>query len=254
MITPVLEVKSLSIAFGGLRAVDDISFKVEPHRVTSLIGSNGAGKTTAFNLIAGNLKPDKGEVLYKGKRISGLRPGQVSRLGIARSFQELRLFNRLTAEENLLAAIPGQYGEKLLPALFGVRRVREEAKRNSKIVAEILDELAIAHQKDVLAENLSYGQQKLVSLGRLLANGGELLMLDEPTSGINPHLVSEFCDRIRSLVERQKTVFLIEHNVDVVMSVSDWVIVMHQGKIIAEGTPQEVQQDKAVMHTYLGID
>jgi ABC-type branched-subunit amino acid transport system ATPase component len=250
----ILEVNALSIAFGGIKAVDDISFKVEPNKVTSLIGSNGAGKTTAFNLIAGNLKPDRGTVLYKGRRIDGLRPRDVSRLGIARSFQELRLFNRLSAKENILSAIPDQVGERLLAALFARGRVRKEAEHNERIVAEILDELAIAHQAETLAENLSYGQQKLVSLGRLLANRGEFLMLDEPTSGINPHLVSEFCERIRALVQRNKTIFLIEHNVDVVMAVSDHVIVMHQGKVIAQGTPVQVQQDKAVMHTYLGID
>lgn len=254
MSAPILEVNALSISFGGIKAVDNISFKVEPHKVTSLIGSNGAGKTTAFNLIAGNLKADRGEVLFKGQRIDGKKPSDVSKLGIARSFQELRLFNRLSAKDNILAAIPGQLGENLLPALFSTSKVREEARTNEKIALDILEELAIAHQAEVLAENLSYGQQKLVSLGRLLANRGELLMLDEPTSGINPHLVSEFCDRIRSMVGRQRTVLLIEHNVDVVMSISDWVIVMHQGKIIAQGSPRDVQQDTSVMHTYLGID
>jgi ABC-type branched-subunit amino acid transport system ATPase component len=251
---PLLEVENLSIAFGGLRSVDGISFSVMPHKVTSLIGGNGAGKTTAFNLISGNLRPDSGEVRFKDQRINGMKASQISRLGIARSFQELRLFNRLTASDNILTAIPGQRGERLLPALFGGRRVRDEITANNNIAASILGDLSIAHQTDALAENLSYGQQKLLSLGRLLANQGELLLLDEPTSGINPHLVDEFCDRIRGVVDKGKTIFLIEHNVEVVMALSDWIIVMHQGQIIAQGTPQSVRENTQVMHAYLGID
>jgi ABC-type branched-subunit amino acid transport system ATPase component len=251
---PLLSVEDLSIAFGGIRAVDGVSFSVQPNRITSLIGGNGAGKTTAFNLISGYLKPDKGTVTFRGQRVDGMRPHQIARLGMVRGFQELRLFSRLTSRDNVLAAIRDQRGEHILPALFGGRSLREEQRRNGEKADAILASLSIDAQADRLAENLSYGQQKLLSLGRLLANGGDLLLLDEPTSGINPRLVAEFCDRIRRLVDAGKTIFLIEHNVEVVMALSDWVIVMHQGQLIAEGPPEAVRRDHAVMHAYLGID
>jgi branched-chain amino acid transport system ATP-binding protein len=178
----------------------------------------------------------------------------VARLGIARAFQDLRLFPRLTAVDNVVTAIPNQRGEGIFAALLGGRRLRDEVKANDKRGRDLLQDLALSGRADALAENLSYGQQKLLSLGRLLANEGELLLLDEPTSGINPQLVSEFCDRIRDLVRRGKTILLIEHNVEVVMALSDWIVVMHQGQVIAEGPPDEVRRNTAVMHTYLGID
>jgi branched-chain amino acid transport system ATP-binding protein len=251
---PLLRVEGLSISFGGIHAVDNVSFSVRPKAITSLIGGNGAGKTTVFNLISGHLRGDSGTITYRGTPIQGIRSNRVARLGIARAFQDLRLFPRLTAVDNVVTAIPNQRGEGIFAALLGGRRLRDEVKANDKRGRDLLQDLAISGRADALAENLSYGQQKLLSLGRLLANEGELLLLDEPTSGINPQLVSEFCDRIRDLVRRGKTILLIEHNVEVVMALSDWIVVMHQGQVIAEGPPDEVRRNTAVMHTYLGID
>jgi branched-chain amino acid transport system ATP-binding protein len=250
---PVLRLEHVDIAFGGVRAVHDLSLGIAPGRVTSLIGGNGAGKTTAFNLITGYLQPDAGTIWYRGQRISGWSPHRIARLGIARAFQELRLFNRLSTLDNVLVGLPGQRGERLLAALFGRPGLGAEMRRHEAAGRDILSGLALGQRPDVLAENLSYGQQKLLSLGRLLAARGELLLLDEPTAGLNPQLVAEFCARIRGLVSGGKTVFLIEHNVEVVMSVSDWVIVMHEGQKIAEGPPAVIRSDVAVMHTYLGI-
>jgi ABC-type branched-subunit amino acid transport system ATPase component len=249
----LLRLEALSKSFGGLKAVSDLSFEVKAGTITSLIGGNGAGKTSAFNLITGNLAPDSGEIYFRGQRVDGLPPHKVARAGIARGFQELRLFNRLSARDNIEAAIPGQRGESLWRSLIGGRSLRDDAKANEASSIALLRDLSIEAHADSLAERLSYGQQKLLSLGRLLAAQGELLLLDEPTSGLSPGMVEDFCARMRHLTDSGKTILLIEHNVEIVMRLSDWIIVMHQGAKIAEGTPQEVRNNVVVMHTYLGI-
>jgi ABC-type branched-subunit amino acid transport system ATPase component len=249
----LLRLEALSKSFGGLKAVSDLSFEVKAGTITSLIGGNGAGKTSAFNLITGNLAPDSGEIYFRGQRVDGLPPHKVARGGIARGFQELRLFNRLSARDNVEAAIPGQRGESLWRSLIGGRGLRDEAKANEASSIALLRDLSLAAHADSLAERLSYGQQKLLSLGRLLAAQGELLLLDEPTSGLSPGMVEDFCARMRRLTASGKTILLIEHNVEIVMRLSDWIIVMHQGTKIAEGTPDQVRNNVVVMHTYLGI-
>lgn len=249
----ILSVDRVSRRFGGLTAVDDLSFEVEPGCITSLIGGNGAGKTTAFNLITGYLKPDSGSILFHGQRIDGMAPHLIAKAGIARGFQELRLFNRLTALDNVQAAIPGQRGERLLRALFGGPQIRREAKSTTEHASNVLEGLTLLPRAQTLAEMLSYGQQKLLALGRLTSSGGDFLMLDEPTSGLSPSMVDDFCDRMRKLVSQGRTLLLIEHNVEIVMKLSDRVIVLHQGRRIAQGTPDQVKRDEAVMQTYLGL-
>jgi ABC-type branched-subunit amino acid transport system ATPase component len=249
----VLQLQSLSKHFGGLTAVEDLSFEVEPGRITSLIGGNGAGKTTVFNLITGYLAPDAGSIVFKGRRIDGLPPHKIARTGISRGFQELRLFNRLTALDNVLAALPAQKGEGLLRAIFGGRALRAEARACTAKGEAVLAELSLAGHAGALAERLSYGQQKLLALGRLVAAQGEFLVLEEPTSGLSPAMVEDFCARMRALVAAGRTILLIEHNVEIVMRLSDRVIVLHQGRKIAEGPPEAIRRDAQVMHTYLGI-
>jgi branched-chain amino acid transport system ATP-binding protein len=249
----LLRLEALSKSFGGLRAVSDLSFEVKAGSITSLIGGNGAGKTTAFNLITGNIAPDAGHIHFRDKRIDGLPPHKVARAGLARGFQELRLFNRLSARDNIEAAIPEQRGESIVCALIAGRGLKNEQKAAHARSDSLLRELTIESQASALAERLSYGQQKLLSLGRLLAAEGELLLLDEPTSGLSPGMVEDFCARVRRLTEAGKTILLIEHNVEIVMRLSDWVVVMHQGTKIAEGRPEEVRNNVTVMHTYLGI-
>jgi ABC-type branched-subunit amino acid transport system ATPase component len=249
----ILKLDALSKSFGGLRAVSDLSFGVRAGTITSLIGGNGAGKTTAFNLITGNLAPDAGHIYFRDRRVDGLPPHKVARAGIARGFQELRLFNRLTARDNIEAAIPGQRGEGIVRALLGGRALREEEKAATARSMSLLHDLTIDAHANSLAERLSYGQQKLLSLGRLLAGKGELLLLDEPTSGLSPRMVEDFCARMRALTQAGKTILLIEHNVEIVMRLSDWIVVMHQGTKIAEGRPEDVRNNVTVMHTYLGI-
>src|SRR4051812_34511603 len=176
----LLRLEALSKSFGGLRAVSDLSFDVKAGTITSLIGGNGAGKTTAFNLITGNLAPDAGQIHFRGARVDGLPPHKVARAGIARGFQELRLFNRLSARDNIETAIPGQRGEGILRSLIGGRALRQERDTTSARSSALMQELTIAARAGELAERLSYGQQKLLALGRLLAANGELLLLDEP--------------------------------------------------------------------------
>jgi ABC-type branched-subunit amino acid transport system ATPase component len=249
----LLRLEALSKSFGGLQAVSDLSFDVKAGTITSLIGGNGAGKTTAFNLITGNLALDAGHIYFRGARVDGLPPHKVARAGIARGFQELRLFNRLSARDNIEAAIPDQRGESIIRALIGGRSLKDERKTTQARSGALLRELTIETKADSLAERLSYGQQKLLSLGRLLAAEGELLLLDEPTSGLSRSMVDDFCARVRRLTQAGKTILLIEHNVDIVMRLSDWTVVMHQGTKIAEGRPEDVRNNVTVMHTYLGI-
>jgi ABC-type branched-subunit amino acid transport system ATPase component len=249
----LLRLDALSKSFGGLQAVSNLSFEVKAGTITSLIGGNGAGKTTAFNLITGNLAPDAGHIYFRDERVDGLPPHKVARAGVARGFQELRLFNRLSARDNIEAAIPNLRGESIVRALIGGRGLREERLATVARSNELLRELTIDSQADVLAERLSYGQQKLLSLGRLLSAEGELLLLDEPTSGLSPQMVEDFCARVRRLAGTGKTILLIEHNVEIVMRLSDWIVVMHQGTKIAEGKPHDVRNNVTVMHTYLGI-
>ena len=249
----LLQLEALSKSFGGLHAVDNLSFEVKAGTITSLIGGNGAGKTTAFNLITGNLAPDAGHITLRDTRIDGFPPHKVARAGIARGFQELRLFNRLSARDNIEAAIPGQHGEGIVRALIGGRALRNERDATAARSGALLRELMIGSQGDALAERLSYGQQKLLSLGRLLAAEAELLLLDEPTSGLSPGMVEDFCARMRALTKVGKTILLIEHNVEIVMQLSDWIVVMHQGMKIAEGPPEDVRNNVTVMHTYLGL-
>ena len=249
----LLRLEALSKSFGGLHAVSDLSFDVKAGTITSLIGGNGAGKTTAFNLITGNLSPDAGHIHFRGARVDGLPPHKVARAGIARGFQELRLFNRLSARDNIEAAIPGQRGESIIRSLFGGNRLKQERNATEARSTALLRDLTIEAHAGSLAERLSYGQQKLLGLGRLLAAEGELLLLDEPTSGLCPSMVDDFCARMRRLTEAGKTILLIEHNVEIVMRLSDWIIVMHQGTKIAEGRPEDVRNNVTVMHTYLGL-
>jgi len=249
----LLRLDALSKSFGGLQAVNDLSFGVKAGTITSLIGGNGAGKTTAFNLVTGNLAPDAGHIYFRDARVDGLPPHKVARAGIARGFQELRLFNRLSARDNIEAAVPNQRGESIIRSLIGGSGLKQERKATEARSDALLRDLTIESQADALAERLSYGQQKLLSLGRLLAAEGELLMLDEPTSGLSPSMVEDFCSRMRALTQAGKTILLIEHNVEIVMRLSDWIIVMHQGEKIAEGKPQDVRNNVTVMHTYLGL-
>lgn len=251
--TVTLECRDLTKTFGGVRAVDGVDASFEAGKVTALVGPNGAGKTTLFHLISGALKPDGGEVLLRGAPIGGKAPWEIANLGIGRLFQDVRVFPKLTVLENLLVARRDQMGEKVLPALFSQRRVAQEEERHASEARRWLDLVSLTDHEASPAEALSYGQQKLLGIARLLAAGAEVFLLDEPTAGVNPKLIDRLLEVIRQLADEGKTVVVIEHNMNVVLKIADWVYFMDEGQIAAFGMPAEVLSDESVRGLYLGL-
>jgi len=248
-----LECRELTKAFGGVLAVKDVSAPFDGGKVTALVGPNGAGKTTLFHLMAGALVPNAGDVLYRGRSIRGLPPWEVARLGIGRLFQDVRVFKRLSVLDNVCVGFRGQGGEQPLFALFSRHRVRRLEAANREEALRWLEWVDLADHQSLPAETLSYGQQKLLTIARLLAVGADALLLDEPTAGVHPILVEQLLQVIRRLAEEGKTVVVIEHNMNVVLEVADWVYFMDEGQIAAFGSPQEVLDDPEVRATYLGL-
>ena len=243
----MIKVTALNKAFGGLRAVDNLSFTAERNRITSIIGPNGAGKSTAFNLIAGTMPPDSGTVELEGYDITGRAPFRLVKLGVARSFQITNLFFGLSVLENVrLACQTLERRSRYLVRLDRLTGPRERAHT-------ILDEFGLTAQASELVGNLSHGDQRRVEIALCMALDPKLLMLDEPTQGMSPSETAEIDALIKSLAGRV-TVLLIEHDIDLVMSLSDHVIVMHQGQKLFEGTPGEVSASAAVRQAYLGVD
>jgi branched-chain amino acid transport system ATP-binding protein len=240
----MLDIRALSKSFGGIRAVDGCSFTVEKGSITALIGPNGAGKTTCFNCIAKTLAPTSGEIWLKGERIDRLRPSQVTRRGLSRTFQISRNLEEMTVLENLVVQSRARGLRDLFgPAVTGA----EEAK-----AVEILDFLGITRLTHEETRSLSYGQKKLMYFGALLMSDPDIILLDEPAGGVNPRLLDEIMDHIRALNDKGLTVLIVEHNMRLVMSLSHKVVVMAHGQIIAEGTPDAVQNDPDVLLAYLG--
>jgi neutral amino acid transport system ATP-binding protein len=249
----MLEVEGLRRAFGGVAAVDGVSFAVAEGTITALIGPNGAGKTTVFNLVSGFLRAHAGRIRFTGRHIDGLRGDAVVRAGLVRTFQTPRVLTRMRVLDNLLLAARDQPGERFAMRWLAPRRVarREQAVRRQ--ATELLTLLRLDHLAADYAGTLSGGQRKLLELGRALMTEPRMILLDEPMAGIAPVLAAQLLDHIRALRgERGVTVFLIEHDMDMVMAASDRVIVMDEGRVIAEGTPQAVQCNERVIEAYLG--
>jgi branched-chain amino acid transport system ATP-binding protein len=242
----MIKVRGLSKAFGGLRAVSDFSFEAATRRITSIIGPNGAGKSTAFNLISGSVKPDSGTVELDGRDITGKPPYILARIGVARSFQTTNLFFGLSTLENVRLACQG-----LEPRKGYLSRLRADSRVRSRAQA-LLEQFGLADRADELVRNLSHGDQRRIEIAVCMALAPRLLMLDEPTQGMSPAETTEFDALIKSLAG-SVTILLIEHDIDLVMSLSDHVIVMHQGEKLFEGGPQEVRASERVREAYLGV-
>ena len=238
--TALLEVAEIKKSFGGLQALSGCSLSVEEGTVTGLIGPNGSGKTTAFNVITGYERPDAGIVRVNGRDVTGVSPGRVCGLGIGRTFQLTRVFARLTLLENL------QVGSR------GVPRAKRKSLYSPQRCRELLDFVGLAQLANELAGSLSYGQRKLVELATVLAQEPRVILLDEPAGGINPTLIEQMAGRIRELNATGVTFLVVEHNMELVMGVCDTVAVMERGAVIACGDPAQVRQDRRVLDAYLG--
>ena len=251
--SPILSLRDVRKYFGGIKAVDDVTIDVAPRRITGLIGPNGAGKTTLFNVISGRYKPDLGEVFFKGERINGLSLHQTFHKGLCRTFQISRELKLMTVLENLMLVPPDQEGERLWRTWFFPKLVKEQQSEIREKALDNLRLIGLIHLKDEYAGNLSGGQKRLLELARTIMAGPELILFDEPGAGVNPSERRTLADRIRELVSEQGiTVFLIGHEMELVMDVCDPIIVMDRGKKLAEGSPAEVGSDPRVLEVYLG--
>jgi ABC-type branched-subunit amino acid transport system ATPase component len=249
---PLLQVIGVRKAFGGLLAVNDVDFWVPEGQIASLIGPNGAGKTTVFNLITGIETPDAGKILFAGRDITGCPPHVITRAGIARTFQTLRLFPNLTCLENVMAGQHVRTKAGLLSSILHTRRQREEERQICDAARRCLDKVGLWHLRAELAKNLSYGDQRLLEIARALATEPSLLILDEPASGLNNVETARLMGLIREIRDEGITILLIEHDMDVVMGISEWITVLDNGRKIGQGTPEDIQQNEEVIVAYLG--
>jgi len=249
---PALTVDGLSKSFGGLVAVDDASFTVEEGSITGLIGPNGAGKTTMFNLLTGVLDPDEGRVLLGEEEVQGDAPEEIANRGLGRTFQTPRVFEGMSVRENLAFAAVDQRGESAVRALVQPGRIRDEEAALRERVEGTLEFLDLEHLADEYARGLSGGQRKLLELGRVLMLEPDLVLLDEPVAGVNRVLAEDLLDRLHALNDQGRTLLFIEHDMDVVMNHCDRVVVLHNGRVLATGPPEVVQEDERVLEAYLG--
>ncbi len=248
-----LAAENIVIKFGGLVAVNNVTFTIPHGSVVSLIGPNGAGKTTFFNVLTGLYKPTSGRVRFQDRDITALPPHQIAAMGVARTFQNIRLFNLMTAEENVMVAMHSRMKAGIISTLLTLPRQRREERESREFARELLEFVGIGGVADQYARNLSYGDQRRLEVARALALRPRVLLLDEPTAGMNPQesaRFTEFVYRVRD--EKDLSVLLIEHDMSVVMRVSDRITVLDRGEKIAEGGPQEIRSNPRVVEAYLG--
>jgi len=250
---PLVRTERLTKSFGALTAVNAVTLEVEEGSLHSVIGPNGAGKTTFFNLLTGFDRPDAGDWSFNGKSLRGIPAYRVARLGMVRTFQLTKVLSRLTVIENMRVGAGGQQGESLLKAMFAPFW-RSEEKANTGRADSLLERFLLIKKREDFAGSLSGGQRKLLEMARALMADPELVMLDEPMAGVNPALKQSLLGHVKSLRDDGRTVLFVEHDMDMVRDISDWVIVMAQGKIIAEAPPDKVMVNEEVINAYLGAN
>jgi branched-chain amino acid transport system ATP-binding protein len=252
MAQPLLELDHVTMQFGGLTALNDVSFAINPGEILGLIGPNGAGKTTCFNVMTGVYQATMGEVRFEGSKLAKLERHQITRLGIARTFQNIRLFPEMTALENVIVGCEAHSKAGVLSALLHLPHQQREEREFTARAMELLKFMGIADRSGDAAKNLPYGYQRRLEIARALATNPKLLCLDEPAAGFNPAEKLELMGLIRSIRDQGYTVLLIEHDMNLVMGVTDRIVVLDFGKQIAEGSPAEVRANPAVVAAYLG--
>ncbi|MDZ7337584.1 MAG: ABC transporter ATP-binding protein [candidate division KSB1 bacterium] len=250
---PRLELRNLTKFFGGVAAVRNVSVAFSPNKITALIGPNGAGKTTLFNLVCGYLRPSAGSVLLGGEDVTDRKPWEMARLGIGRLFQDVRVFSKLTVLENVMVAFPKQTGEEFWHPIVRRRQTLQSERASRDRAYSLLEFVTLADKANTLAENLSFGQQKLLAIARLLAMDAKILLLDEPASGVHPALLESILSLMISLAKQGKMIIFIEHNLGVVLELAHWVYVLDEGEVVAFGLPDEVIHDKTTREAYLGV-
>jgi branched-chain amino acid transport system ATP-binding protein len=249
----LLEIQDVLVNFGGVTALDKVNLHVNEGEIAALIGPNGAGKTTVFNIVTGYYTPTSGSVIVDGESMLGLRPYQIARKGLGRTFQNIRLFGDMTAVENVATAADALNKSGLVGSLFGVPRSRRDEKASMEKAHELLRFIGLDHRALQMAKNLPYGDQRRLEIARALALNPKVLLLDEPAAGFNPQEKVELGELIRNIRDRGFAVLLIEHDMSLVMDISDRVSVLDFGQKIAEGTPAEIQNNQRVIDAYLGV-